>query len=320
MKKESILRILSLALAALLAAGILVSCDRGKKSAGAPKKVVLIVKNLTNPTWVVMKEGGQAAAAKYGVQLDVLAPLKADNNEEQISAVEQSIAKKVDVIVLIPSDSKGIIPAVEKANEAKIPVINVNTKIGEGKGRAETFIAVENYDAAVKVAGRLAELMDKKGEVIILEGKAGSQSAIDLLRGAKDTFAKFPDIKIVASQSANWSRSESLTVTQNLLQAHPNVKAIFGSNDEMALGAVEAVDQVGKTGKIMISGLDANADACHAVNEGKMVLTCNKRNFDQGYIGVETAVKFLNGEKLPEFIPIETELVDKGNVEKYLKK
>ncbi len=320
MKMRTVLGAFAAILTVVLVFGLAVSCSKEKKSADAPKKIVLIVKNLTNPTWVTMKEGGMAAAAKYGVQLDVLAPLKADNNEEQISAVEQSIAKKVDAIVLIPSDSKGIIPAVEKANEAKIPVINVNTKIGDGKGRAETFIAVENYDAALKVATRLAEMIDKKGEVIILEGKAGAQSAIDLLKGAKDAFAKFPDIKIVASQSANWSRSEALTVTQNLLQAHPNAKAIFGSNDEMALGAVEAVDQVGKKGKILITGLDANADACSAVNDGKMALTCNKRNFDQGYIGVETAVKFLKGEKLNAFIPIETELVDKSNVAKYLKK
>lgn len=297
------------------------AASSAQSTPGAQKKqITLIVKNLVNPTWIAVKAGAEDAAKKYNVELTVLAPLKADNNEEQISAVEQSIAKKTNAIVLIPADSKGIIPAVEKANEAKIPVINVNTKVGEGKGKTETFIAVENYDAAVKVATKLVEMMDKKGEVILLEGKAGSQSAIDLSKGAMDVFAKYPDIKVVAKQTADWERAKALTVTQNLLQAHPNVKAIFGSNDEMALGAVEAVDQAKKLGKILIAGLDANADAVKAVSDGKMHLTCNKKSYEQGYVGVETAVKVLNGEKMKEFIAIDTEVVDKSNVDKFLKK
>ncbi len=286
---------------------MLAGCGGGSQEAqqetpqdeGKPYKVTLILKNLVNPMWLAVKEGAEAAAAEYGVELTVLAPLKADNNEEQIRQVEDAITKQADAIVLIPSDSQGIIPAVEKANQAGIPVINVNTKVGGGQ--TETFIAVENYDAASKVAKAVAEKLGGKGKVIILEGIAGAQSAIDLKQGAVDTFGTYEGIEIVASQTANWNRAEAMQVTQNLLQAHPDVDAIFASNDEMAMGAVEAVDQAGLTGKIIIAGLDANRDALEAIKEGKMTITCDKMGFDQGYVGVETAVKVLNNEPVKAF-------------------
>lgn len=286
---------------------MLAGCGGGSQEAqqetpqdeGKPYKVTLILKNLVNPMWLAVKEGAEAAAAEYGVELTVLAPLKADSNEEQIRQVEDAITKQADAIVLIPSDSQGIIPAVEKANQAGIPVINVNTKVGGGQ--TETFIAVENYDAASKVAKAVAEKLGGKGKVIILEGIAGAQSAIDLKQGAVDTFGTYEGIEIVASQTANWNRAEAMQVTQNLLQAHPDVDAIFASNDEMAMGAVEAVDQAGLTGKIIIAGLDANRDALEAIKEGKMTITCDKMGFDQEYVGVETAVKVLNNEPVKAF-------------------
>jgi len=280
-------------------------------------KVTLVLKNLVNPMWLAVKEGAEDAAQKYGVELTVLAPLKADNNEEQIRQVEDAITKQADAIVLIPSDSQGIIPAVEKANQAGIPVINVNTKVGGGQ--TETFVAVENYDAASKVAKAVAEKLGGEGKIIIIEGKAGAQSAIDLKQGAVDTFETYENIEIVASQTANWNRAEAMQVTQNLLQAHPDVNAIFASNDEMAMGAVEAVDQAGLTGKIIIAGLDANRDALEAIKEGKMTLTCDKRGFEQGYVGVETAVKVLNNEPIDDRIVVDTTIVDESNVDEFLK-
>lgn len=275
----------------------------------AKKNITLIVKNLTNPMWIAVQEGAKAAAEEFGVNLTVLAPTVADSNEEQLDEVSQSIAKKEDAIVLIPADSKGIVPGVEAANKAGIPIINVNTKVDTSTGaKVETFIAVENYTAAVSVAEKLVEMMNKEGTVIILEGKAGAQSSVDIVAGANDTFAKYPNIKIEASQSAQWSRAEAYTVTQNLLQSYPNVNAIFAANDEMAMGALEAVDEAGKTGQILISGLDANADARQAVDEGKLALTCDKNGYGQGYAGVKAAVDFLSGKTLESNIIVETEL------------
>lgn len=278
------------------------------------KKVVIVLKNLVDPFFTTMQKGAQAAADEYGVELTVLAPLQANNNQEQIQQVEQSIAKKVDAMVLVPADSSGIVPAAKELNGANIPIINVNTKILDTAGvKVESFIKADDYTAANTTAKKLAEIMGKKGEVIILEGVTASQTSIDLTKGAVDAFAKYPGIKIVAQQSANFDRVTAMTVTQNLLQAHPNTKAIFADNDEMALGAVEAVDQAGKAGKILIAGINGSSGGVDAVKAGKMILTCNKNPYMQGYAGVEAAVKLLKGEKIDETILIDVELITKEN-------
>lgn len=313
---------LVLAIALLVSVFALGGCsgsgDSDKKNAKTPaqekKQVVIILKNLVDPFFTTMKDGAQAAADKNGVQLTVLAPLQANNNQEQIQEIEQSIAKKVDAVVLVPADSSGIVPAAKELNAANIPIINVNTKILDTAGvTTATFVKADDYTAANTTAAKLGELMNKEGEVIILEGVTASQTSIDLTKGAVDAFAKFPDIKVVAQQSANFDRVTAMNVTQNLLQAHPNVKAIFADNDEMALGAVEAVDQAGKTGKVLIAGINGSTGGVDAIKAGKMTLTCNKNPYMQGYKGVEAAAKLLNGEKIDEKILIDVELITKEN-------
>ena len=275
-------------------------------------KITLVVKNLTNPMWIAVQEGAEKAAAEAGVDLTVLAPATADSNEEQISLIEQSIAKGTDALVVIPADSVGIVPAVEAANSAGIPLIDVNTKIDTSGGcKIETFIAVENYTAAVSVAEKLVEMLDQKGDVIILEGKAGAQSSVDIVAGANDTFAKYPDVNVVASQTASWNRTEAYNVTLNLLEANPGVAAIFAANDEMAMGALEAVSQAGKSGQILITGLDANEDAKAAVDAGTLAITCDKNGNGQGYEGVMKAVMLLNGETLEPNYVVDTYLYTK---------
>jgi len=313
-------RVVAAVMLLLLAVMFVSGCGGSKPAQEKPKEteIVLILKNLVNPVWLDMKKGAEAAAQKYGVKLTVLAPLKADNNEEQIRAIEDSIAKKVAAIVLVPSDSKGIIPGIEKANAAGIPVINVNTKALGGK--TETFIAVENFDAAKKVAEAMAQKLNKKGKVIILEGVPGAQSAMDLHAGTLEGLKPYPDIKVVASQTAKFQRAEAMKVMEDLLQRYPDIDAVLAANDEMALGAIEAIDAAKKTGKILVSGLDANKDAVKAIADGKMTLSCDKRSYQQGYVGVETAVKLLKGEKIEPRIVIETVLVDKSNVAEYLNK
>jgi ABC-type sugar transport system substrate-binding protein len=303
MKKLCVIGMMVVALTGLFAGG--------EKEAGEIN-VTLVQKNLTNPMWIAVSQGATAAAEKLGVTLTILAPMQADNNEEQINIIEQSIAKKMDCIIVIPADGAGIVPAIEKANEAGIPIINVNTKIDTSKGcKVETFISVENYTAAVSVAEELVKMLNKKGRIIILEGKAGASSSVDIVKGANDTFAKYSGIRVIDSQTASWNRAEALKVTQNLLQAHPDVNAIFAANDEMAMGAVEAISQVGKSDRILVTGLDANEDARKAVDEGRLAITCDKNGYGQGYEGVAAAVKAIRGEKLDNSIVISTKLYTK---------
>jgi ribose transport system substrate-binding protein len=279
----------------------------------------MILKNLTNPFFISIKEGGEAAAKELGIKLTVLAPLQADSNEEQSNMVEQSIVNRTDLVILCPADSEGIVPAARKLQQAGIPVVDLNTKIGGKETLARTFVATENYNVGYQTMKRLLEMAGGKGEVFIIEGVSGAQTSIDRTRGAMDAAATFPEVHIVARQSADYNRAKAMNVVQNLLQAHPNVRAIFNGNDEMALGAVEAVNAAGKSGKILISGADANADARQAILDGKMALTCDQQPYMQGYMAVKTAARVLRGEKVEPFQKIDIKLISKADLEKNAK-
>lgn len=284
------------------------------------KKVTLILKDLTNPVWILAAEGAKAAAKDFGMLIEVVAPIVSNNNDEQIQLVQQAIAKRKDILILTPADSKGIAPAVTELNNAKIPVINLNTKINNDSGRAksETFVVADNIMCATLCANELARLTGGVGEAIILQGPSGGQVTIDLTKGAEDTFAKFPNIKIVDKKMANFDRATGYKVTQDMLITYPNLKIIFSCNDEMALGAVKAVEEVGKLGKIVIGGIDGNKDAMASIKEGKLNTTVYKNFWLQAYTAVEAAAKFLDGQKLPPLIPVDLGIVTKSNVDKYL--
>jgi ABC-type sugar transport system substrate-binding protein len=319
MKRQ--ISILSLVLATVF---LLAACGGSSSSANSAsaaaasgaqgKDATLILKNLTNPFFISVKEGAEAASAKYGLELTVLAPLKADNNEEQMQMVEQSIARQTDILVMIPSDTNAIIPVIEKVYAANIPVVNLNTRIGGEKVMWKTFVAIENYDAGYLAVKKLCELMNSAGEIMIIEGVVGAQTSIDRVKGAHAALTEFPNIKLVAQQTGEYNRAKGMDVVQNLLQAHPNVNAIFACNDEMALGAVEAVEAAGKRGKILIAGVDANADARQAIKDGKMTLSIDSQPYVQGYSAVEAAAKILSGEKVDERIVTEMGVVTKENL------
>jgi ribose transport system substrate-binding protein len=279
--------------------------------------VALIVKNLVNPFWNYMKDGAEAAGKELGVTVITLAPIKADNVEEQIRAIEDLVKRHVDGIVLVPADSNGIIPGIQKANDAGIPVITANTRSFGGK--VLSFAGIENYDAAFSVANDVVTRLKGKGKVIILEGVPGAQTTIDRLKGFNDAFAKAPKIKVLASQPAKYQRAEGMMVMENLIQRFPKFDAVVCANDEMALGAIEALDAAGRLKKMIVSGFDGNSDAMKSINQGKLAVTLYQDPQAQAGEAVKAMVDYLNGKKVPERIVVKGTLVTKRNIEKFLK-
>ena len=298
----------------LFAAVMLASVVSAADTSVAGKNVTMILKNFTNPFFITVKEGGEAAAKEFGINLTVLAPLKADNNEEQTHMVEQAIVSGADLVIMCPSDTMGIIPAMEKLLEEEIPVVNLNTRIGGDKKLSETFVAIENIECGYETVKRLINMMGGEGDLILLEGVSGAQTSIDRIKGAHQAIAEHKGVRVVAQQPADYNRAKALDVTQNLLQAHANTKAIYACNDEMALGAVEAVASAGKSGTILIAGSDANADARKAIIDGKMALTCDTDPFNQGYQSVVAAVKTLQGENMPPLFRVSIKVLGKEDL------
>ncbi|MGE5554359.1 MAG: sugar ABC transporter substrate-binding protein [Betaproteobacteria bacterium] len=280
-------------------------------------RVALIVKNLVNPFWNYMKQGAEEKAKELGIEVVTLAPTKPDNLEEQIRIVEDCVQKRLDAIVLVPVDSKGIIPAIQTANRAGIPVITANTRAFGGE--VVSFVGVENYDAAYRVGKFALQKAGGKGKVIILEGVPGAQTAIDRKAGFDAVLKEFPEVKVLTSQPAKFLRAEAMLVMENLLQRYPDVTMVLAANDEMALGAIEAVDAAGKLGKIMVAGFDGNKDAMQSISQGRLAVTFYQDPQAQAAMAVEAAINYLKGKKVPDRIVVPGALVDRSNVAKYLK-
>jgi ribose transport system substrate-binding protein len=278
------------------------------------KKVTLVLKNNVNPFWVRVEEGAREGAKDLGINLTVLSPMTNDNNEEQMQLVEQAIVDKSDVIIIAPADSRGILPAARKATDAGIPVIDLNSKFAGDDMFWDTFVGLDNVDIGKQTMTRLAELLNGEGEIIMLEGVAGTESSSGRIAGAEEILKNYPNIKVVAKQAADWSRAKGMNVVQNLLPAYPNLKAVYSVNDEMAMGAIQALESANRLEGVLVTGADANADARQAIKDGKLTFSLDTNPFAQGYDSVQAAKDLLEGKKVEDFIKTEVKIIDKTNV------
>lgn len=267
----------------------------------------LSISTLNNPFFVDLKEGAEAKAAELGVRLIVL---DAQNDpSRQLAQVEDLIAQRVDAILVNPTDSSAIVPAVLAANRAGIPVLTVDR--GADGGQVASHIASDNV-AGGRMAGELiAQILGGRGRVVELEGIPGTSAARDRGTGFNEVIRRYPGIEVVARQEAGFDRARGLTVMENILQAQPRIDAVFAHNDEMALGAITAIEAAGRQAAIKVVGFDATADAVKAVQEGRMLATIAQKPRLMGELGVETAVKLLSGQQVPAYIPVPLELVMK---------
>jgi ribose transport system substrate-binding protein len=302
-------------LIALVAIACLVPCTFAAPG-GKQLTFGLVTKALDNPFWSLMKDGAEKVAEANGAKLIYLAPTKANNLEEQTRLVEDLIQRKVDGIVLVPVDSAGIVPVIERANKAGIPIALANTNANGGQ--VVTFSAIENYDAMTIVTEFVMSKLGGKGKVIILEGAPGAQTTTDRLRAMTDVIKKYPGITLLASQPADNQRAKGMQVMDNLLQTYTTVDAILCNNDEEALGAIEALDSAGRLGKTMVAGFDGNDDALNAISQGRMLVSMNQNPQKQAADALQALIDIIAGKSVPKRIVTQGILLTKDNVALYL--
>jgi ribose transport system substrate-binding protein len=303
------LRRLPLLAIALVAA----ACNRGGDAATKPT-VALVVKTLNNQFFIDMEAGAKAAADSLGLELLVQAPEREIDVERQMQIVENLIQRQVRVILLVPNGSKEIVPAVVKANAAKIPVVAVDTRVDAAALTAAgatvaTFIGSDNEDGGRMAGAFLVERLGGTASVAVLEGVPGHETADARLRGFRSALAASKGMQIVASQPANMERDLAFTVTQNILQAHPGITALFACNDVMALGALEAIAAAGKGAQVSVVGFDAQDDARKAIAEQRMAATIAQNPREMGRMAVLTAARLLKGETVPAEQPVPISLI-----------
>jgi ribose transport system substrate-binding protein len=278
-----------------------------KDTAKTPGKVTIgfSVSTLNNPFFVTLKDGAEKAAKDAGADLIVLDAR--DNTAKQISDIEDLIQKKVSVILINPTDSAAVVTAVESANKANIPVITVDRASNGGK--VVSHIASDNVKGGSLAAEYILKTIGNKGNIVELQGIAGTSAARDRGKGFHDVVDGKEGVKVVASQPADFDRAKGLKVMENILQGNKDIQAVFAHNDEMALGALSAIQAAGKN--ILVVGFDATDDAVKAVKEGKLSATVAQKPDLIGKTALEAAVKVAKGEKVDANIPVALELVTK---------
>ena len=259
------------------------------------------VSTLNNPFFVSLSEGGKAEAEKQGVKLVVVDA--GDDAAKQTNDIEDLISRNVSVLIVNPVDSDAVAPAVQNAVSKGIKVISVDRVVNGVE--VDCQIASDNAAGAKMATEYLVELIGEGAKAAELEGVPGASATID--RGAGFHEAADTALDVVASQTANFNRAEGMNVMENILQSCPEVKGVFAHNDEMALGAVEAVLASGKDIKIV--GFDATDDAVAAVKAGKMAATVAQKPELMGETAVQTAMKLINGETVEKSLPVEVELI-----------
>ena len=303
-------KVASLAIVMALGASALTGCSAGggdKKeggsSADSTQTVGFSVSTLNNPFFVTLSDGAKNAAKEKGIQLTVVDA--GDDSAKQISDIEDLISKNIKVLIVNPVDSDAVASAVESATKKGIKVIAVDRAVNGAD--VECQIASDNVAGARMAAEYLKELVGNGAKVAELEGVPGASATIDRGQGFHEVADK--DLKVVSSQTANFNRAEGLSVMENILQADGDIKGVFAHNDEMALGAIEAIASTGKDIKVV--GFDATDDAKKAVEDGTMAATVAQQPELMGKTAVETAITIMEGKSVEKSIPVEVTLIKK---------
>nr|WP_165874148.1 ribose ABC transporter substrate-binding protein RbsB [Rubrobacter taiwanensis] len=303
-------RVLSLLVALTLAVTV-AGCGGAAGDGGEGTRIALSISTLNNPFFVTLRDGAQAAADEAGVEL-IVADAQNDASRQQ-NDIQNFVTQQVDAILVNPVDSDAVVPAVEAANQADIPVLALDR--GASGGEIVTTIASDNVQGG-RLAGEELIRLVEEGPVVQLEGIPGTSAARDRGQGFREAIEAQDAVELVASQPADFDRSEGLNVMQNLIQANPDIRGVFAQNDEMALGAVQALgDRAGS--EVIVVGFDAIEDAIGAIREGRMNATIAQQPEEMGRLGVENAIKAIEGERVPEEIPVEVKLVTQENVEEF---
>jgi inositol transport system substrate-binding protein len=257
-------------------------------------------------------DGISAEAEAKGATVDIVA---ADNKvDTQLSQVENFISQKVDAIIVIAVDTSAAGPMTEAAKAANIPLVYVNRNPSQA---GVPYVGSQSLVSGTLEMEQLAKLAGGKGNVVIMEGEVTNEAALDRTKGCNDVVAKNPDMKVVKTGVANWDRAQGQALMENWLQSGVAFTVVCANNDEMALGAINALKAAGKklgAGGILVGGVDANADALVSMEAGELATTVFQDASGQGAGGVDAALALIAGETVEDYVDVPYQLVTLDNI------
>jgi inositol transport system substrate-binding protein len=237
--------------------------------------------------------------------------------QKQFSQIENFVAQKVDAIIINPCEYEASTPAVDKAKAAGIPIVIVNQTT---KSAGDAYIGSNDLDAGRMAMEAIAKKLNGQGGVLMIHGIMGTSAQLERETGAREVFAKYPGLKLIDQQTASWDRAKAMTLTENWIQAHKGkFSAIFAHNDEMAMGALIALERAGIKKDIYVIGIDGIAQALTAVKDGRLDATVFQDGVGQGKGSLDAAVLLAKKQPCPKQTMIPFQLLTRENVAPFLK-
>ena len=329
MLKRTMLAAMILASTAMIATGCtstsIGSADQSTEAAAADGaagasdegyRIGVFTKDSTTAFWRYVVQGAQDKGEELGVEIVEYAPTSYTDSAGQLSMVEDAISSGIDAICIAACDSTAIVPALNKATEAGIPVVIFNTLVPDYEDGI-TFVGVDNYDASYRVTEQLIKDHNGEGKLVIIEGDPAGYQNIERTRAVTDLTENYPGVEIVTRQPGYANREDSMNAMENILQAYEDIDMVWAINDVAAMGAVQAIEGAGRSG-IDVIGIDGTPEGATAVLDGRLKYTIDQGPFDQGAMSVQAAVDYLNGEAIESSYATGGTIVAADNAEAFL--
>lgn len=287
--------------------------------AEAAKKLAIgvIISNLDDK-WLSYLADSFTEYAKTMPDVNLRLQDSKDDMNKQLGQVESLIAEGVSAIIVNPVTTDASGPITDKAKAANIPIVSVNRPF-KNQADAASYCGGDSLQSGVLEMEYLAKKLNGKGNVVIMIGEPSQEAAVKRTEGFKQVLAKYPDMKVVAEQTANWDRAKGMALMENWLQSGKQIDVVAANNDEMAIGAIKAIEAAGKKGKITVGGIDATPDALGYLKSGELAVTVFQDAAGQAKGALDAAIKAAKGETVEKEYPIPYQLVVPEDADKYLK-
>jgi inositol transport system substrate-binding protein len=267
--------------------------------------------------WLTTLRDAMTAYAQSQPGVELIAVDSKEDVATQLGQVENFVAQGVDAIIIIPANTDAADPMTKAAQDAGIPLVYVN-RIPSNLPEGVAYVGSDSIQAGIMQAEWLAEKLGGKGNVVIMNGDLAQEAAQKRTEGEKQVFAKFPDIQIIKEDTASWDRAQGLALMENWLSTGDQIDAVASNNDEMAIGALQAIEAAGLLGKILVGGVDASPDALAEMDKGRLNVTVFQNAKGQGEGGIQAAIALARGEKIEQITWIPFELVTPENYKDYM--
>lgn len=325
LKNKSLRKAMSLLLIIMMLATAMLSCSKDEATAGGTtttekeEKMTIgyATKSSTSPFWVTLNEGAVQAAKDLGVELVVLGPPKENDVVGQLAVIEDLVNRDVDGLIIAATDSVGVTSGVEKAQGKDIPVIAVDTSITGAE--VTSFIATNNYNAASEAAKWMAEQLDGKGKIVLLNGMIAQGSGKERYEGFRDYVEEnHPDMEIVFAKDCAWDDEQALKAMEDAVATHEQIDGVFVGWDGAALAAHRVLTEAGRIDETMIVGFDCYPQSLKYMKEGTFEADLAQSPYKMGYKAVENAVKAAKGEAVDSVVDTGVLMVTPDNVDQYI--